>query len=93
MVFNVAVGLENLIDKDATNARGKKYALFLADTVLVKEDGPPEVLTERAPKQWKDVSYYLNDDGDAEDAGGPSGRGSVEIKSSRTRGVPMPADA
>ena len=41
MVFNLALGLENLEDKDATDSRGKKYALFLADTVLVKVPPSP----------------------------------------------------
>ena len=99
MVFNLALGLENLEDKDATDSRGKKYALFLAETVLVKvalasrrtwlshpcptsaqplpnphphphqDEGANEVLTERAPKQWGDISYYLKDDDEEEDAG------------------------
>jgi len=123
MVFNLALGLENLEDKDATDSRGKKYALFLAETVLVKvalashrtlaltplpnlsptspqphpnlsptltpsrapaaaaaaaadpsphphqEEGANEVLTERAPKQWGDISYYLKDDDEEEEAG------------------------
>ena len=43
MVFNVAVGLDNLEEKEATDKRGKTYALFLSDTVLVPEEGPPEV--------------------------------------------------
>lgn len=91
MVFNLALGLENLEDKDATDSRGKKYALFLAETVLVKEEGANEVLTERAPKQWGDISYYLKDDDEEEDAGpsksSKTGRGNVEILESRTRGA------
>lgn len=88
MVFNVAVGLENLEAKDAKDPKNKNYALFIADTVLVTESGTAEVLTHRAPKTWKDVSYYLNDE-DAEDKSSkPSkrGRGNVEILESRTRG-------
>eukprot|EP00908_Phaeocystis_cordata_P015047 Transcript_26160.p1 GENE.Transcript_26160~~Transcript_26160.p1 ORF type:complete len:768 (-),score=490.35 Transcript_26160:181-2484(-) len=91
MVFNLALGLDGLEDKDATDARGKKYALFLADTLLIKEEGGAEVLTERAPKAWGDISYYLKDDDD--DVEGPSksssskGKGNVEILESRTRGA------
>lgn len=88
MVFNVAVGLENLEAKDAKDPKNKKYALFVADTVLITESGTPEVLTHRAPKAWKEVSYYLNDDDTEEGSSKPSkrGRGSVEILESRTRG-------
>ena len=71
-----------------------RYALFLADTLLIKEEGGaevlterapispylptspqispylPQVLTERAPKAWGDISYYLKDDDDDDE--GPS---------------------
>jgi len=91
MVFNLALGLENLEDKEATDSRGKKYALFLADTVLVKEESANEVLTERAPKAWGDISYYLKDDDDDDEgpskSSAPRGKGSVEILESRTRGA------
>ena len=46
MVFNVALGLENLEAPDATDKRGRTYAIFLADTVVVSENGPPETYTE-----------------------------------------------
>jgi nucleosome binding factor SPN SPT16 subunit len=81
MVFNLALGLENLEDKDATDSRGKKYALFLADTLLIKEEGGAEVLTERAPKAWGDISYYLKDDDDDDE--GPSKSSSSKGKQRR----------
>ena len=87
MAFNLALGLENLEQKSAKSARDKTYALFLADTVLISESGPAEVLSDKAPKAWADVSYQLNDDDD--DAGAEAGggrRGNVEILSQRTRG-------
>lgn len=88
MVFNVAVGLDNLEASDVKDAKAKKYALFLADTVLIGESGAPEVLTSRAPKAWKEVSYYLNEEDEAEETSKPSkkGKGNVEILQSRTRG-------
>mmetsp|Transcript_4057 Transcript_4057/g.6766 ORF Transcript_4057/g.6766 Transcript_4057/m.6766 type:complete len:1035 (+) Transcript_4057:3-3107(+) len=92
MVFNVALGLENLTVKGATDDRSKKYALFLADTVLVTDGGAAEVLTDRSHKEWKDVSYSIQDEDDGDDppgvaAGSSSRRGNVEIKESRTRGA------
>jgi nucleosome binding factor SPN SPT16 subunit len=39
-------------------------AIFLADTVQTVENGPPEVFTEKAPKAWTEVSYYLGGDDD-----------------------------
>ena len=79
----------NLPRPQATDKRGKTYAVFLADTVLVAESGSAEVYSDKAPKQWADVSYYLKDnDGEEDEEEAPSrrGRGEVEILESRTRG-------
>lgn len=35
MVFNINVGFSNLENKETKDSNGKKYALFLGDTVLV----------------------------------------------------------
>ena len=49
------------------------------------------MLTERAPKAWGDISYYLKDDDDDDEgpskSSAPRGKGSVEILESRTRGA------
>ena len=37
MVFNINVGFAELHNTDAKDDEGKKYALFLGDTVLVNE--------------------------------------------------------
>lgn len=37
MVFNVNVGFSELENKDSKDSKGKKYALFIGDTVLVSE--------------------------------------------------------
>ena len=37
MVFNVNIGFSGLENKDAKDSDGKKYALFVGDTVLVNE--------------------------------------------------------
>ena len=89
MVFIVAIGLDQLEAKKASDSRASKYSLFISDTVVVGENAA-EVLTDRAQKQWTDVSYYVKDgaEGDAGDEGGSSsrGRGNVESLESRTRG-------
>ena len=85
--MQVALGFENVEDKDATDSRAQKYAVFLSDTVLVTESGAPEVYSNGAPKQWGDVSYNLNDGEDEEEERGGKRRGEVEILESRTRGT------
>ena len=37
MVFNINLGFSDLENKNASDAEGKKYALFLGDTVVVNE--------------------------------------------------------
>ena len=87
MTFNVAVGLEDLEDKEATDKRGQTYALFLADTVCVVENGPPEIYTDKAPKAWTEISYYLGDEEKTSVKVETGRRGEVEVMESRTRGA------
>ncbi|KFH03669.1 transcriptional elongation factor FACT140 [Toxoplasma gondii VAND] len=58
MVFNISVGFSHL-----TTAKGKNYAIWLADTVLLpKEEGAaPVVLTDGTSKVLRHVSYELED--------------------------------
>ena len=37
MTFNINVGITKLNNKGASDERGKKYALFIGDTVVVNE--------------------------------------------------------
>ena len=70
MVFNVALGLENLTNKKASDSQSKEYAIFIADTVIDQENGnDAEVATSAAGKEWKDIGYYLQGlDEDEEEA-------------------------
>ena len=52
MAFNLAIGFTDL-----TTTSGKKYAVFLADTILVKA-ADCESLT-KMPREYKDVTYLL----------------------------------
>ena len=60
---------------DAENEAGKSYAMLVADTVVVKADGPPDVATALAPKDWKEVAYFLK----VRSGGAGSGRCGVEM--------------
>ena len=52
--------MSGLQREDADSEAGKSYAMLVADTVVVKPGGaPPDVATALAPRDWKDVAYYL----------------------------------
>ncbi|KAJ4876201.1 FACT complex subunit SPT16 [Raphanus sativus] len=53
MVFNVSLGFHNL----ECESKKKIFSLFLADTVIVKDEDP-EVLTAKCSKLVTDVTYY-----------------------------------
>lgn len=45
---------------DVQDEAGKTYAVYLADTVVVKPEGAsPEVATPKPPSDWKEVAYYF----------------------------------
>ncbi|CAN6972636.1 unnamed protein product [Brassica rapa subsp. trilocularis] len=53
MAFNVSLGFQNM----ECESKKKTFSLFLADTVIVKEDEDPEILTGKCSKLVTDVSY------------------------------------
>ncbi|XP_026190808.1 FACT complex subunit SPT16 [Cyclospora cayetanensis] len=77
MAFLVSVGFS-----DMQTAGGKAYAVWIADTVLLKQDGTTQVLTEGLSSQLAYVNYEL-DDGEEEPKAAASpakGKGSKEEK-------------
>ncbi|CAN6860220.1 unnamed protein product [Brassica oleracea] len=52
MAFNVSLGFQNM----ECESKKKKFSLFLADTVIVKDEDP-EILTGKCSKLVTDVSY------------------------------------
>ena len=85
MVFNLAIGFTDLV----TTGTNRKYAVYLADTVVVKDsaaaaagEGPAktcEALT-KMPREWKDVSYLTGKEGE-DDEGGEGAGGDEEFVS------------
>ncbi|XP_002733005.1 FACT complex subunit SPT16 [Saccoglossus kowalevskii] len=66
MVFNINVGFSNLDNKSASDSAGKKYALFIGDTILVNENAPCTVLTT-SKKKIKHVGIFLKEDEEDDD--------------------------
>jgi len=73
MIFNLAIGFQDLdlTTTDKVGALGSirslsKYSMLVADTVIIQANGDaPDVLTKHS-KQWRDVSYFINDRNDDE---------------------------
>ncbi|GAB4820394.1 hypothetical protein N2152v2_007440 [Parachlorella kessleri] len=60
MTFNVVVGVSDLTRDDPDDEPGRRYAMLVADTVIIKAGGgAPDYATAAAPKDWKEVAYYL----------------------------------
>lgn len=65
MVFNVSLGFHNL-QTGTDNPKTEKFSLLLADTVLVVNEKPPEILTSACSKTVKDVFYSFNEEEEEE---------------------------
>ncbi|KAL3538330.1 hypothetical protein ACH5RR_001696 [Cinchona calisaya] len=59
MVFNLSLGFQNLETK-TTNPKCQKFALLLADTVIVTNDGH-DVVTQMCSKDFNSVVYFFNE--------------------------------
>lgn len=66
MVFNVNIGLSGIVNKEASDSRGKDVALFIGDTVLVNEGAAATILTP-SKKKIKNIAIFLKDDDESED--------------------------
>ncbi|KAK9171452.1 FACT complex subunit (SPT16/CDC68) family protein [Cryptosporidium meleagridis] len=56
MTFNLSIGFNNLY------SNGKKYAIWICDTVFLNQEGNVEVLTQGCSKRLEHVSYELDDE-------------------------------
>lgn len=65
MVFNLAIGLQDLTNEESTDSKGKKYALLISDTVRVT---PSEcvVLTPEL-KALDEISFSFNEEDEEEE--------------------------
>merc|ERR1719410_3150984 len=61
MVFNVNVGITGVTQKGAKDSKGKSIALFIGDTVEVK-DGEAGVILTASKKKVKNIAIFLKDD-------------------------------
>ncbi|KAI9023316.1 FACT complex subunit-domain-containing protein [Hyaloraphidium curvatum] len=61
MVFNLALGFQNIPEPTARDSKSKTYSLYIADTVVVGKDDST-VLTSNSKKDEEAVCYYFEDD-------------------------------
>lgn len=68
MSFVIAVGFSDLVNREATDSRGKNYSLFVSDTVVVNgKREPAQLLTQKKRKLTKTIVLLKNDDESEED--------------------------
>ncbi|CAI2302535.1 unnamed protein product [Caenorhabditis sp. 36 PRJEB53466] len=68
MVFIVYIGCDNITNKNSKGEKGKPAAIAISDTVLVKEDGENELLTEKAKSRLKSNVIRFKDEAQGRDA-------------------------
>lgn len=61
MVFNLAIGLSSLKNKQSKDEATSNYAFFIGDTVLINENKPAEILTQ-SKKRIKNIAIFLKDE-------------------------------
>ncbi|OTF77526.1 hypothetical protein BLA29_001949, partial [Euroglyphus maynei] len=67
MIFNVSLGLSNLENREAQDEQSKIYALFIGDTVLVKDDKQPAQILTQSKKKLKNIAIIIRDDDEDEE--------------------------
>lgn len=68
MSFIISVGFSDLSNRNAKDSKGKKYALFVSDTVIVCESGQPaNLLTQKKRKLTKTMVELKNENESEED--------------------------
>jgi len=66
MVFNINVGFSDLDNKESKEKEGKKYALFIGDTVMVNDGATATVMTS-SKKRLKHIGIFLKDEEEDEE--------------------------
>ncbi|XP_050309696.1 FACT complex subunit spt16 [Anthonomus grandis grandis] len=66
MVFNLNLGLSNLVNSEASEKEAKTYALFIGDTIVIN-DGQPASLLTNSKKKMKNIGIFLKDDSEEEE--------------------------
>ncbi|ESN94096.1 hypothetical protein HELRODRAFT_193835 [Helobdella robusta] len=67
MVFNLNIGFTDLENKAAKDEEGKKYALFIGDTVVVNDQDTPATVYTPQKKQTKNVCIFLKEEEEEEE--------------------------
>lgn len=66
MIFNLAIGLQELDNPEATSSKGKIYALLIADTVEIGENGANCLTSEL--KSLNQISYSIKSEQEQREA-------------------------
>ena len=62
MIFNINIGFTGLVNKDASDSKGKDVALFVGDTVIVTDGSSPATMLTPSKKKIKNIAIFLKDE-------------------------------
>ena len=62
MLFNINIGFTGLVNKDASDSKGKDVALFVGDTVIVTDSSSPATMLTPSKKKIKNIAIFLKDE-------------------------------
>ena len=62
MIFNINIGFTGLVNKDASDSKGKDVALFVGDTVIVTDSSSPATMLTPSKKKIKNIAIFLKDE-------------------------------
>ncbi|CAD6184168.1 unnamed protein product [Caenorhabditis auriculariae] len=87
MIFVVFIGVENIRNKNSSGEDGKRAAIALSDTVLVKAEGENEILTEKAKSRLKSNVVRFKEDAPGVEKGAEKENGNNEFLGRGQRSV------
>lgn len=79
MTFQVSIGFADLVNAEAKEDEGKKYSLFIGDTVQINKDEPATVYTQ-AKKKIESVGIFIKEDDEEGSDGEENAKKSKESK-------------
>lgn len=88
MVFVIYLGVDGIKNSNAKDDQGKKFAIAISDTVLVKDgDEPNEILTAKAKSRLKSILIRFSEENEQPESSAAANRANDELMTRGKRSV------